>query len=407
MLNPKIRDDFPILKLKINGNPLVYLDNCATTQKPQVVIDKLVEYYTQTNANIHRGIHYLSEKATSEYEESKRKVVKFINAQSEREIIYTRNTTESINLVAYSWALNNVKKGNLIISTEVEHHSNIVPWQLLAQKTGARLEFVRVGETFELDQKHYKRLLEDKPRLVTFVHSSNVIGVINPIKEMTKMAHDAGALVLIDAAQSAPHMSLDVQDIDCDFLAFSSHKMCGPTGIGVLYGKEKILEEMPPFLAGGDMISKVEYKKSTWSKLPWKFEAGTANIADGIAFGTAIDYLENIGMDNIKKHIRELISYALKRLGEVEGLEIFGLDDSAKERGGMASFTFENIHPHDVAQILNEEGIAVRSGHHCAQPLHKKFNIPATTRASFYLYNTKEEVNKLIEGLQKVVKLFD
>ncbi|MFC1780532.1 cysteine desulfurase [Patescibacteria group bacterium] len=406
MLNSKIRDDFPILKTKVNGKPLIYLDNCATSQKPQVVIDKLVEYYTKTNANIHRGIHYLSEKATEEYEESKRKVVKFINASSDKEVIYTRNTTESINLIAYSWGLENLKKGDTIISTEIEHHSNIVPWQLLAEKTGANLEFVEVKDNFEFDLDHYQELLQKNAKFVAIVHSSNVIGVVNPIKKMVKLAHDAGAKVLVDAAQSAPHMKLDVQDIGCDFLAFSSHKMCGPTGIGVLFGKSKILEEMPPFLAGGDMIKKVEYEKSTWNKLPWKFEAGTPNIADSIAFGTTIDYLESIGMTEIEKHERELTSYALDKMKKVKGLEVFGLNDTPMQRGGMISFTLKNAHPHDIAQILNEDGIAIRSGHHCAQPLHNKFQIPATARISFYIYNTKEEIDKTGEALKKVVKMF-
>jgi cysteine desulfurase/selenocysteine lyase len=406
MLNSTIREDFPILKIKVNGKPLIYLDNCATSQKPQVVIDKLVEYYTKTNANIHRGIHYLSEKATEEYDNSKIKVVKFINAKSEKEIIYTRNTTESINLIAYSWGLENLKKNDIIVTTEAEHHSNIVPWQLLCEKTGAKLKYIPVKPDFTLDLEKYKKLLERKPKLVTLVHASNVIGLVNPIKEMTKMAHNSGAIVLIDAAQSAPHMKIDVDDIDCDFLAFSSHKMCGPTGIGVLFGKQEILEKMPPFLAGGDMIKRVEYEKSTWNKLPWKFEAGTPNIADAIAFGTAIDYLEEIGMEAIEKHERELTSYALDKLKEVKGFEVFGLSDTSGQRGGMIAFTLKDAHPHDIAQILNEEGIAIRSGHHCAQPLHTKFKKAATARISFYIYNTKEDVNKTIEALKKVVKMF-
>lgn len=406
MLNISIRKDFPILSTKVNGKPLIYLDNSATSQKPKVVIDKLVEYYKTVNANIHRGIHTLSEKATEEYENSKRKVAKFIGAKDEKEIVYTRNTTESINLVAYSFANSILKKNDLVISTEMEHHSNIVPWQLLKTRLGIRLEFVPVKDDFSLDLEEYDRLLKKKPKLVTFVHASNVLGTINPAKEMTSMAHKARAYVLIDGAQSAPHMKVNVKNIDCDLFAFSAHKMCGPTGIGVLYGKQNILEKMPPFLSGGDMINDVSLEKSTWNKLPWKFEAGTPNIADAIAFGAAIDYLEKIGMGEIEKHEREITSYAIKKMEEIEGLEIFGEDDSRKHRGGMVAFTLACAHPHDIAQILNDEGIAVRSGHHCAQPLHKKFKKAATTRASFYLYNTKDEVDRMIEALNKVVKMF-
>jgi cysteine desulfurase/selenocysteine lyase len=406
MLDPSIRADFPILSVKVNKKPLVYFDNSATSQKPRAVIDKLVEYYKETNANIHRGIHYLSEKATEEYEESKSKVAKFIGAKSKKEIIYTRNATESLNLVAYSLAVKNLHKGDLIISTEMEHHSNIVPWQLLKKRLGIKLAFIPLKEDFTLDLDYYKKLLKKKPKLVTFVHASNVLGTINPAKEMTKLAHKAGAIVLIDGAQSAPHMKLDMQDIDCDLFAFSAHKMCGPTGIGVLFGKEKLLDEMSPFLAGGDMINEVTLAKSTWNKLPWKFEAGTANIADGIAFGATIDYLEDIGMNNIEKHERELTSYTLKKLVKVKGLEVFGLDDKAEKRGGMIAFTLKSAHPHDIAQILNDEGIAIRSGHHCAQPLHKKFRKAATARASLYLYNTIEEVDRMMEALKRVVKMF-
>lgn len=406
MIDVLVRADFPILALKINNNPLIYFDNAATSQKPKIVIDKLVEYYRETNANIHRGIHYLSEKATEEYEESKRKVAKFIGAKNEKEIIYTRNTTESLNLIAYSYVLNNLKRGDLVITTEMEHHSNIVQWQLLVQKIGIKLEFIPVKDDFSLDLEIYQKLLKRKPKLVTFVHASNVIGTINPAKEMTKMAHKKGTIVLVDGAQSAPHMKVDMQDLDCDFFAFSSHKMCGPTGIGVLYGKQKLLEKMPPFLSGGDMIEKVTLKKSTWNKLPWKFEAGTPNIADAIAFGAAIDYLENIGIENIEKYEKGLVSYTLKRLQEIEDVEVFGQDDSNEKRGSMIAFTIKGIHPHDIAQILNEEGIAIRAGHHCAQPLHKKFKKAATARASFYLYNTMKEVDRMIEALNKVIKIF-
>ena len=406
MLDPTIRADFPILGIRLKNNSLVYFDNTATSQKPKIVIDKLVEYYKKTNANIHRGIHYLSEKATEEYEKSKIKVAKFINAKSEKEIIYTRNTTESINLVAYSLANSILKKGDLIISTEMEHHSNIVPWQVLKDRIGIKLEFIPVKKDFLLDLEEYKKLLEKKPKLVVFTQASNVLGTINPAEEITQLAHKKKALVLIDGAQSAPHMKVDMKGLNCDFFAFSSHKMCGPTGIGVLYGKEKVLNDIPPFLSGGDMINSVTYKNSTWNKLPWKFEAGTPNIADGIAFGTTIDYLDKIGMDKIEKHERELTSYALKYMLKIKGLEIFGLNDKLEKRGGMVSFTIKGVHPHDIAQVLNDDGIAIRSGHHCAQPLHKKFRKSSTARASFYLYNTIEEIDRMIDSLRKVVKIF-
>ncbi|MBN2016126.1 cysteine desulfurase [Candidatus Dojkabacteria bacterium] len=406
MLDPKIRDDFPILSLEVNGKPLVYFDNAATSQKPQAVIDKLVEYYETSNANIHRGIHYLSEKATEGYEESKKKVARFINAKSYKEIIYTRNATESINLVAYTLGLSSLSKGDLVISTEMEHHSNIIPWQIIKKHKKIDVEFVPVRDDYTLDIDEYKKLLQRKPKLVTFVHASNVLGTINPAKEITRLAHKAGAFVLIDGAQSVPHMKIDVEDIDCDFLAFSSHKMCGPTGIGVLYGKQEILEELDPFMGGGDMINHVTYEESTWNKLPWKFEAGTPNIADAVAFGATVDYLEKIGMRDIEKHERELVSYALDKMKKVKGLEIFGQDDRVESRGGMVAFTLKYAHPHDVAQLLDEEGIAVRSGHHCAQPLHEKFKKSTTSRASFYLYNTKEEVDKMIAALDRVVELF-
>ncbi len=413
MQNIKIRKDFPILNEKVNGKPLIYFDNSATSQKPKVVIDKLAEYYTKTNANIHRGIHHLSEKATREFEESKRKVADFINAKSEKEIIYTKNTTESINLVAYALAFEYFKKGDLIVSTEMEHHSNIVPWQYLSKKLGLKLKFIRVKGDYTLDLDHYKTILKQNPKLVTFTHTSNVIGTINPVSKMTKMAHKVGALVLIDGAQSVPHMRIDVKAINCDFYAFSSHKMCGPTGIGVLYGKEEILNNMPPFLCGGDMIKEVNFDNFTCNNLPWKFEAGTPNIADGIALGTAIDYLNKIGMENIKTHNQEITSYALSKLQEFDNIRIFGQNNSVEERGSMIAFNLTsktnpnlNIHPHDIAHLLNNNGIAIRSGNHCAQPLHKIFNLQATARASFYFYNTKEEVDVFIDSLKNIIKLF-
>ncbi|MDD3647427.1 MAG: cysteine desulfurase [Candidatus Dojkabacteria bacterium] len=406
MINPSIKNDFPIFSIKVNDKPLIYIDNSATSQRPKVVIDKLVEFYETYNASIHRGIHTLSEKATEAYEESRRKVANFINAKDDKEIIYTRNATESLNLVAYSWGMNYLKKGDLVLSTDLEHHSNIVPWQIVEQKIGISIKCVAVDDNFNLDLEEYKKLLKLKPKLVAVVHASNVTGTVNPVKEITSLAHEAGALVLVDAAQSAPHMRIDVQEMDCDFLALSAHKMCGPTGIGVLYGKRELLEEIPPFLTGGGMIKSVSCEKTTWNTLPDKFEAGTPNIAGSIAFGATIDYLLSIGMENIEKHEREIVSYAIPKLTKVKGLEIFGQDDTPEVRGGMIAFTMNCAHPHDISEILNEEGIAVRSGHHCAQPLHTKFKKASTTRASFYFYNQKEDVDKLAEALEKVIKLF-
>ena len=401
------RSDFPILKTKVNNKPLVYLDNAATTQKPKQVIDKLTEYYTKTNSNIHRGIHHLSEKATQQYENSKEILKEFVNADSSDQLIYTRNTTESLNLVAYSWARKNLKKGDAIVTTEMEHHSNIVPWQLLAEKKELNLKFIPVKKDYTLDLEKYKTILKNNNvQLVTFMHVSNVLGTVNDAKEIIRLAHENDAIAVVDGAQSAPHMKVDVTEMDADFYAFSSHKMCGPTGIGVLYGKKKILEEMPPFLAGGDMIETVTLKESTWNKLPWKFEAGTPDIADGIAFGEAVKYLQTIGIDEIHKHEQELIRYAIKQLSGIKGLKIFGQSDISENRAAVAAFHTDFAHPHDIAQLLNEEGIAVRSGNHCAQPLHKKFNIMATARASFYFYNEKEEIDKLIEAIKKVKKFF-
>lgn len=406
MMDTSVRGDFPILSQQVNGKPLIYFDNSATSQKPIQVIEKLAKYYKTINANIHRGIYYLSERATEEYEESKRKVAKFIKADSEQEIVYTRNTTESINLVAYSLCGDIIKEGDLVLSTEMEHHSNIVPWQILQKKFHFNVEYIPVKDDYTLDLEIYKKLLKKKPKLVTFVHSSNVIGTINPVKEMTKMAHEAKALVLIDGAQSAPHMKVDVSNINCDFFAFSSHKMCGPTGIGVLYGKKDLLEKMSPFMGGGEMIKEVTLSKSTWNNLPYKFEAGTPDIADGIAFGAAIDYLEELGINNIEKHEKELCDYTLGRFNELKQIEVFGLTDTKLKRGGMIAFTIKGTHPHDISQILNEDGIAIRAGNHCAQPLHTRFRKSSTARASFYMYNTKEEIDTFINSLKKVIKMF-
>jgi cysteine desulfurase/selenocysteine lyase len=401
----EIRKDFPIFKRKIHGeHPLIYLDSAATSQKPQTVYQAMSHYYEVQNANIHRGIHQLAEEATSAYEAARKKTADFISATSERQIIFTRNTTESINLIAQSWGRTHLNSGDLIVLTEMEHHSNLVPWQMLAQERDLRLEFISLTDDLSLDRESYRRLLQEEPKLVGFTHMSNVTGVINPAAELTRMAKEAGATTVIDAAQSVPHLGVDVEQIDPDFLAFSGHKMCGPTGIGVLYGRRELLEDMPPFLGGGDMIKRVKLREFSTNELPQKFEAGTPAIAEAIGLGEAVDYLSALGMDAIHIHEQRLIAYALERLEEVPGIEVYGPD--ASKKGGVASFSFEGIHPHDVAQVLDRLGIAVRAGHHCAMPLHDKLELPATTRASFYLYNTTKEVDRLIEGLYQVKQIF-
>jgi len=400
-----IRKDFPILARETrDGVRVVYLDSTATSQKPKQVIDAMNDYYNRSNANIHRGVHTLAEEATSMYESAREKIAKFINAPSSREIVYTRNTSESINLVAYTWARANLKAGDLVVLTEMEHHSNLVPWQMLSAERGIELEFIPVTEEGLLDLDFYKSVLDKHPKLVSFTHMSNVLGTINPAEEIIRMGHEAGAIVMVDGAQSVPHLKVDVQKLDADFYAFSAHKMCGPTGIGVLYGKSALLEAMPPFLGGGDMIKEVKLRSFRPNSLPHKFEAGTPAIAEAVGFGVAVDYLTNIGMDNIAAHEHEITEYALERLEEFPGLKLFG--PSADKKGGVAAFTFDGIHPHDVAQILDRDGVAVRAGHHCAQPLHEKFGIPATTRASFYLYTSKGEVDMLVNGLYKVKEMF-
>jgi cysteine desulfurase / selenocysteine lyase len=401
----RVRKDFPILGREVRpGVRLVYLDSTATSQKPEMVIEAMNRFYRQSNANIHRGVHVLAEEATAMYEEARVKIARFINAASAHEVIYTRNTTESINLVAQTWARANLKSGDLVILTEMEHHSNLVPWHILSAERGLRLEFIPVTADGLLDLDTYRSLLAQNPRLVSFTHMSNVLGTITPAAEIIGLAHAAGALTVLDAAQSVPHLKVDVQALDVDFMGFSAHKMCGPTGIGVLYGKARLLEAMPPFLGGGDMIKEVHLRSFRPNTIPHKFEAGTPAIAESVGFGAAVDYLSEIGMEQIAGHEHEIIEYALERLEEVPGLRLFG--PSADQKGGVASFTFDGVHPHDVAQILDRDGIAVRAGHHCAQPLHEKFGIPATTRASFYLYNTKGEVDALIEGIYKVKKVF-
>src|SRR6266480_1332666 len=393
-----IRNDFPILSRHVHGKPLVYLDSAASSQKPDSVIDAMSTYYRTYHANVHRGVYEISEAATAAMEKARVKVARFINARQSKQVIFTRNTSESINLVAYSWGNANIHTGDMIILSEMEHHSNLVPWQLLAQRTGARLEFIPVTDDGLLRQDIYTQLLQQGPRLVAITHMSNVLGTINPVQEMIVQAHAAGALVLLDAAQSVPHLPVDVQALDVDFLCFSGHKMLGPTGIGVLYGKRALLEAMPPFMGGGDMIRTVHLRESTWNDLPWKFEAGTPAIAEAIGFGVAVDYLSELGMAAVQQHEREMTTYALEQLGVISGLKIYGPDVS--QRGGVISFTLDDIHPHDLASILDQEvGVAIRAGHHCAQPLMDRYGLAATARASFCIYTLPEEIDILVQGL--------
>jgi len=399
----RIRRDFPILKRSVRGHKLVYLDNAATTQKPQAVIDRIVRFYTEENSNVHRGVHYLSEVATAAYEGARTTVKRFINARSEKEIVFTRGTTEAINLVTSSWGGRNVGAGDSVLITAIEHHSNIVPWQLLCEAKGAKLLVAPVSDEGELIQEEYLALLERHPKIVAFGHASNALGTINPVKAMTKAAHDAGALVLIDGAQGVPHSIVDVQEIDCDFYAFSGHKVYGPTGVGALYGKEALLEAMPPYQGGGDMILSVSFEKTTYNALPYKFEAGTPNIEGVVGLAAALDYVTAIGIDNIAAHEQELLAYATRRLQEIDGLRIIG---TASHKASVISFVLEGVHPHDIGTILDQDGIAIRTGHHCAQPIMLRFNIPATGRASFGMYNTLEEADFLVEGLRRVIEVF-
>jgi cysteine desulfurase/selenocysteine lyase len=401
----KIKADFPILSHEIRpGVYVTYLDSTATTQKPLQVINAMDDYYRKSNANIHRGIHHLAEEATALYEDARARIAKFINSPSSRQIIFTRNTTESINLVAHTWGKKNLQAGDLVILTEMEHHSNLVPWQLLAEELDLRLEFVPVDDDGLLELDEYRQLLNQGPKLAAFTHMSNVLGTINPAEAMTAEAHAAGAKVLIDGAQSVPHFTVDVQALGADFLVFSGHKMCGPTGVGVLYGKRDLLEEMPPFLGGGDMIKKVELRSFKANSIPHKFEAGTPAIAEAIGLGAAVDYLQEVGMDEIAAQEQVVVNYAIERLSEVPGVEVYGPE--GKDRGGVTAFNMEGVHAHDVAQILDGDGIAVRAGHHCAMPLHDKLGIPASTRASYYLYNSIEDVDKLIASLYRVKEIF-
>jgi cysteine desulfurase/selenocysteine lyase len=405
-VNPvdEIRRDFPILQRTVHGHPLAYLDNAATSQKPLAVLEAMDDYYRRTNANVHRGVHTLSEEATTLYEGARGRVARFVNASSSKEIVFTRNATEAINLVAYSWGLENLKPGDEVLITQMEHHANIVPWQLICQRTGANLRYVPIGVDGALRLDLLDELLTERTRLFAFVAMSNVLGTINPVVELVARAHTVGALALVDGAQSVPHLPVDVQALGCDFLVFSGHKMCGPTGIGVLVGRRVLLEAMPPFMGGGDMIREVRLEGSTWNTLPWKFEAGTPAIAEAIGLGAAVDYLSGLGMEWVRQREHELVAYAMAQLGRVEGLRILG--PGADERGGAVAFALDEIHPHDISAILDAEGIAIRAGHHCAQPIHDFYGLSATARASFYFYNTFEEIDRLISALEKVQTMF-
>ena len=401
----KIRTDFPILQEEAYpGVPLIYLDSAASSQKPLPVIEVMDHYYRHTNANVHRGIHRLSEEATNAYEGARERIARFINAADSAEVIYVRNATEGFNLVAYSWGRVNLQAGDEILITAMEHHANIVPWQILAEQTGVVLRHLPFLPNGTLDLDQLPQLLTEKTKLFSFTAVSNVFGTVNPVKQLIEAAHKVGALAMVDAAQAVPHMPVDVQAWDCDFLAFSGHKMCGPTGIGILYGKRHLLEAMPPFMGGGDMIRRVTLDGSTWADLPHKFEAGTPSIAEGIGLGTAVDYLTDLGMENVHAYDQYITNYALEALSEVENLQILG--PSAAQRGGVAAFTIQGLHPHDMAELLDKDGIAIRAGHHCAMPLHQLCGVNSTARASFYIHTTTEEVDKLVDSLNRAKKIF-
>ncbi|SRR6266404_2181495 len=399
----KVREDFPILKTTVHGKPLVYLDNAATSQKPQAVIDATGRYYSADNSNIHRGVHLLSQRATTEYEDARIKVQNFINAAQSQEVIFVRGTTEAINLVVNTHCRANVRSGDEIIITTMEHHSNIVPWQILCEEKGAMLRVVPINDEGDLILEEFDKLLNSRTKFVSLAHVSNALGTINPVRRIIESAHSLGIPVLLDGAQAAPHTKIDVQELDCDFYAFSGHKLFGPTGIGVLYGKSQLLEAMPPYQGGGDMIATVTFEKTTYNTLPYKFEAGTPNIAGTIALGTAIDYVNQIGLDNIANYEHELLAYGTEALAQVPGLRLIG---TAKEKASVFSFVLEGIHPHDVGTIIDREGIAIRTGHHCTMPLMNRLGIPATSRASLAFYNTKDEIDALVAGIYKVKEVF-
>lgn len=426
----KIKSDFPIFRRRINGHPVTYLDSASTTQKPKSVIQALTHFYENTNANIHRGIYKLSQEATEQYEETREAVKNFINAKSASEIIFTKNATEGVNLVAYAWGRNHLKKGDIVLASALEHHSNLVPWQLLCKETGARLEIIPLDKNFGLDLSKLDQILTKKVKLVGLTHASNVTGMIVPIEKIIKKAHQIGAIVFVDGAQSVPHIPIDVQKIDCDFMAFSSHKMLGPTGVGILFGKKEILESLPPFLCGGDMIKEVKQHSARWNDIPWKFEAGTPNIADVIALKKAIDYLKKIGMENVLKHDQKLLAYAKSKLQKMPEIEMYApkklrAQSADAQRGeksgstssetsepiienctGILSFNVKSVHPHDTAEILSQEGICIRSGHHCCQPLLERLGVTATARMSFYIYNDKKDIDRAVSAIKKVIKIF-
>ncbi|MBI3909525.1 MAG: cysteine desulfurase [Armatimonadetes bacterium] len=399
----RVREDFPILSQKVRGKPLVYLDNAATSQKPQAVIEALQRYYAVENSNVHRGIHLLSEQATQAYEAARARVQRFVNAASTREIIFTRGTTESINLVAASYGRRHLQPGDEVIISWMEHHSNIVPWQMLCEEKGAILRVVPINDDGEFLLQEYEKLLNPRTRLVSVTHVSNALGTINPIGEIIAMAHRWDVPVLVDGAQAAPHLPVDVQALDCDFYAFSGHKLYGPTGIGVLYGKARLLDAMPPYQGGGDMIRSVTFEKTIYNALPYKFEAGTPNVAGAIGLGVAIEYLEQFGLENLAAYEHELLSYATPAISRIPGVRLIG---TAREKTSVLSFVLDGVHPHDVGTILDREGIAIRTGHHCAQPVMDRFGVPATARASFAFYNTREEVDALVAGIHKVIEVF-
>ncbi|MCK6207653.1 cysteine desulfurase [Bacillus infantis] len=400
-----IREHFPILNQEVNGRPLVYLDSAATSQKPVQVIEALNEYYRGYNSNVHRGVHTLGTKATDAYEGAREKARKFINARSIEEVIFTSGTTSALNMVASSYGGDNLSEGDEIVITYMEHHSNIIPWQQAAKRAGAVLKYVPLQEDGTISLEDVRKTVTSNTKIVSIMMVSNVLGVMNPIKDIARIAHENGAIMVVDGAQAAPHLKVDVQDLDCDFLAFSGHKMCGPTGIGVLYGKKQLLENMEPVLFGGEMIDFVDLYDSTWKELPWKFEAGTPIIAGAIGLGAAIDFLQEVGLENIEAHEHRLAAYAMEKMSSVEGMTIYG-PKNAGERAGLVTFNLDDVHPHDVATVLDAEGIAVRAGHHCAQPLMKWLKASATARASFYLYNTEEDIDKLVEGLVKTKEYF-
>jgi cysteine desulfurase/selenocysteine lyase len=401
----KIRTDFPILKRKIAGKPLVYLDNAATSQKPKAVIAAIDRYYREYNANVHRGVHRLSEEATIAFEQSREKFARFIGAKTSKEIVFVRNATEALNLVALTWARANLRSGDRILLTEMEHHSNIVPWQMLAKEKGLRIDYVEIRDDGTLNWENFEQLIKERPKIFSLAHVSNALGTINPVREMAQEAHKAGSIVIVDAAQSVPHMPVSVADLECDFLAASGHKMLAPTGIGMLYGRQDLLEHMEPLMGGGEMIKEVHLQEARWNDLPWKFEAGTPNIEGVIGLGAAVDYLTKLGMQNVREHEKDITRYAIERLANVKSLALYGTREIEK-RGAVISFNLGDIHAHDIATILDTQGIAIRSGQHCAEPLMERLKVPATSRASFYIYNTRREADILVRALEKAGKMF-